>query len=315
MGKIKPSPEAIDMFMSLGERVAENVKRKLNEIATEDIYWGIITPSQAILMLYGLAPPTPKETIALMKEVFVEKEKILEQKYVDILEKVIGIYKKFEKEELKTISGKEIDILLEQSSDYMKRLKELMKQIEERMAEGEIEKVYSSVMDLVKKILGEVSEASILVKFEKELVEKAKVSSRNLDLLKEIMDVKKKHKKGNLSKERVASLNRAANELMSTLLEYSQRKELWGVERNKISIIYHEGKEKRRAELYVFKEAVFLVPDMTKDEIKKFSNNKLIDSDKQEMKKYSGSEAEARIISVDLMTLLKKQLGEFEIVF
>ena len=31
MGKIKPSPEAIDMFMSLGEKVAENVRMRLNE--------------------------------------------------------------------------------------------------------------------------------------------------------------------------------------------------------------------------------------------------------------------------------------------
>ena len=94
MGKIKPSPEAIEMFMSLGEKVADNVKRKLNEILIDDIYWGVITPSQAVLMLYGLAPPTPRETYALMKEIFVKKEKLLELKYVATLEKIVEIYKK-----------------------------------------------------------------------------------------------------------------------------------------------------------------------------------------------------------------------------
>ena len=62
MGKIKPSEEAIDMFMNSGEQMLNRVKYKLRDIAMEDIFLAILTPSQAALMTYGLPPPAPKET-------------------------------------------------------------------------------------------------------------------------------------------------------------------------------------------------------------------------------------------------------------
>jgi len=157
MGKIKPSPEAIDMFMALGERVIKTVKKKLNEIVVEDIYWGVITPSQAALMLYGIAPPTPKETVNLMNEVFVEKEHLLEKKYIDVLRKIVTLYKDYEHQKVKQISGKEVDSLLKQVSDYMSRLKELMDQISEKSKHNTLIEMHDSVFDLLKKIFGEHS--------------------------------------------------------------------------------------------------------------------------------------------------------------
>ena len=61
MGRIKPSPEAIDTFVASGDKMMERVRFKLREIIEADIYWSTLTPSQAALMMYGVAPPTPKE--------------------------------------------------------------------------------------------------------------------------------------------------------------------------------------------------------------------------------------------------------------
>lgn len=316
MGKIKPSPEAIDMFMSLGEKVAENVKRKLNEIVTEDIYWGVITPSQALIMLYGLPPPTPKEIQqGIFRKIFVEKEKLLESKYADILEKIVDIYKKYEHEEIKTVSGKEIDVLLEQSSDYIKRLKELMQQIEEKKIKEEIVQIYNSVIDLLSKIFGTNNETTLLTKFEKELVNKGKISSRNLNLLKEIININKKYKKGKVTKEEIASVRRAAHELISAVLEYSQRKELLETEKSKIELIYKEGKEQKKAELFIFKDVVFIIPDVTKEEINKFSNGKIIKSSQEELKKNLAKGEKEKRITPELLTYLKQTFGEFELIF
>ena len=99
-GKLKPSPEAIDMFMSMGDKTVQRAKGALLDILVHEIYWGVITPSQALLMLYGLPPPTPKQTVKEMREIFVDKEKMLEAKYVTILEKVIEKYKEYEHEKL-----------------------------------------------------------------------------------------------------------------------------------------------------------------------------------------------------------------------
>src|SRR3989344_2350101 len=53
-GRIKPSPEAIDLFMKEGDRTLELVKRRLLD-AMIDVYYGVLTPAQAILMLAGEA--------------------------------------------------------------------------------------------------------------------------------------------------------------------------------------------------------------------------------------------------------------------
>ncbi|MCS7134653.1 MAG: nucleotidyltransferase domain-containing protein, partial [Candidatus Pacearchaeota archaeon] len=215
MGKIKPSPEAIDLFMSLGEKITENVKKKLNDIVIEDIWWGVITPSQAVLMLYGLAPPTPKETVELMREIFVKKENLLEEKYVKILEKIVNMYKKYEHTFKLSITGKEIDELLEEISQYMERLKSLMKQIEEKIAEKEINQQYDQIFELISSIIGHVSRTNLLEKFKKELIEKNKIPKRNLFLLKEILEIIEKHKKGKVTKHDLANIRRAAHELSS----------------------------------------------------------------------------------------------------
>jgi hypothetical protein len=76
-------------------------------------------------MLYGLPPPTPKQTAPEMRKVFVEKEKMLEPKYINILEKIVGIYKDFEHEKIKEIKGVELDKILKDTEDYLKRLKDL----------------------------------------------------------------------------------------------------------------------------------------------------------------------------------------------
>src|SRR5680860_704080 len=57
MGKIKPSPEAIDMFMSSGNKLKETIDKRIFDVATLDLFWGISTPTQGLLMLYGLSPP------------------------------------------------------------------------------------------------------------------------------------------------------------------------------------------------------------------------------------------------------------------
>ncbi len=320
MGKIKPSPEAIDMFMSLGERVAINVKRKLNEIATEDIYWGIITPSQAVLMLYGVPPPVPKETVKLMRDIFVKKEKILEPKYIDILDKIVTLYKKYEHEEVKTITGKEVDMLLKQSSEYIKRLKELMDQIEKKTSEKEIIEIYDSIFNLLKGILGKAGETVMLKKFEDELVKKTKLSPRNLILLNKIVDAKKKYKKGKITKQDISEARKASHELTSALLEYTQRREILEIEKHKIDLIYktkEAGKEiVKKGEVLLFKDSAFIIPDITLDIIKKFSEEKIRDSNKEELRKNLAKKGKIeKKITPKLLEALRKLFGEFELIF
>ncbi len=226
MGKLKPSPEAIDMFMSMGDKTVKMAKSGLLDIVIRDIYWGVTTPSQALLMLYGLPPPSPKQIVNDMKKIFVDKEKMLEKKYINILEKVVGIYKDFEHEKIKEIKGVEIDKLVKDTEDYLKRLKELREQIEKRAQEKTIEQVYKDVFELLKIMTTKKSQEKVILAFENDFVKTAKFSPQHLRILKNIVSSRTEFKKGKSSPHKVDQARKNASILINDLIEYNQRLDL-----------------------------------------------------------------------------------------
>jgi len=152
MGRIKPSPEAIEMFMSTGEQMLERIKFKIRDIGMEDTFYAILTPSQAALMMYGIPPPTPKETPEVMTDIFVKKEKLLEKEYIDILKRNIEIRKELEHGIKKELTGREVDELVKDAEKYLKRLNELFKAIEKKKEEESVLHNYESIVTVVRDI-------------------------------------------------------------------------------------------------------------------------------------------------------------------
>ena len=238
MGKLKPSPEAIDMFMSMGDKTVKMAKSGLLDIVIRDIYWGVTTPSQALLMLYGLPPPAPKQIVNDMKKIFVDKEKMLEKKYITILEKVVGIYKNFEHEKIKEIKGVEIDKLIKDTENYLKRLKELREQIEKQAQERTIEQVYKDVFELLRIMTAKKSQEKIILAFEKEFVKKGKFSPQHLRILKNIVGARAEFKKGKSNPHKVDQARKNASILISDLIEYNQRQDLISLEKERMKSEY-----------------------------------------------------------------------------
>ena len=267
-----------------------------------------------------MAPPTPKEIQeGEFRRVFVEKEKMLEPRYADMLEKIVKAYKRYEHDPKIVISGKEIDEMLSDSTEYMKRLKELMKQVEQKMAKKEVLEVYNSVFELLEKTIGKCAETAACGKLSKGLVEKGLVPAKVAALLKDIIEIAKKHKKENITKQELASMKRDAYELTGYLNEYLQRKEILETEKKKVYLIYQtKVKEKmvvKRAELFVFKDVAFLLPDITQDAIKKIAQGKMSDSNKEELTEYLKKAAVVeKRIDKTLMDNVRKVIGEFEII-
>lgn len=307
MGKIKPSPEAIDMFMSMGDKLGENIKRRLLDIVVGDLYWGVLTPSQALLMLYGLPPPTHKETVSEMKRIFVDKEKMLEKRYIDILETiVIKYYKGYEHEKIKEVSGQEVDKLLKDAEDYMKRLKELREQIEKRTQEKTIEEIYNNVFRILEGLFGKKSETELVKTFEKELVNKGRTDPRFLHILNELIDSKKKYKsKKKPTTHEVEEIRKNAVQLINNLIEYGQRCELADLQRSKVILSYKD----KHADLFLTNPS-FLIQE---GKIKKITN-KIEDASKEEFEKILNEQkGKAGKLTQELISLLKKELGDFEI--
>ncbi len=312
MGKLKPSPEAIDMFMSMGDKTVKRAKSALLDILIHDIYWGVITPSQALLMLYGLPPPTPKQTVREMEKIFLEKEKMLEKKYIVILEKIVGLYKDFEHEKLKEIGGTEIDSLLKDTEDYLKRLKELREQIEKGAQEKTIEQVYRDVFSLLEIIFGKKSQEKIINDFESELVKTGKMPQQSLRILKDIIHARTEFKKGKSNVNKIEEARRDATLLINHLIDYSQRQDLVKIEKTKMRIKFKEDGKEKFAELIAANGNAFLIIGNAINKItSKIEPSHLDELSKavEEQRKKNGVEINPKIFDV-----LKKELGEFEIV-
>lgn len=310
MGKLKPSPEAIDMFMSMGDNTIKRAKRALLEIVIGDLYWSVLTPSQALLMLYGLPPPTPKQIVGEMKKVFMTKEKMLEKKYIDILEEiVIKYYKGYEHEKIKEVSGKDVDRLIKNTEDYIKRLGELRVQIEKRAQEKTIEQINKDVFDLLKTILGKKSQTDLIEEFDKKLIKTGKLSMNARRILDNIVGARKEFKKGKSNSHKVDLARKDASILINDLIEYSQRCDLATMEKGKMMLRF--GKNEM-AELLTADDKTFLI----QGNIIKVLGEKAKIVDMGEMAKAIENQKTKASLQINpkIFELVRKELGDFEII-
>jgi predicted nucleotidyltransferase/uncharacterized protein (UPF0332 family) len=226
MGKLKPSPEAIDMFMSMGDKTVKRVKSALLDVVVNEIFWGVTTPAQALLMLNGCAPPNAKKELTRdFKREFYDT-KMIEKKYLDFLQGVVDIWRAYEHEEIKEISGVKVDKLVKDTEDYLKRLKELREEIEKRAQEKTIEEIYKDVFVLLKGMFGNKSQDAIIEEFETKYVKKAKFAPQHLRILKDIVRARAEFKKGKSDSHKVDQARKNASILINDIIEFNQRCEL-----------------------------------------------------------------------------------------
>ncbi len=267
MGKIKPSQEAIDIFMSTGDQMLKRVSYKLKEIGMEDFYWAALTPSQAALMLLGLPPPTPKETPGVLRDVFVKKEKLLTDEDVDIMQRLIKIRKDLEHGTKTEVSGKELDELMEATERYLKRLEKLFDEIyKRREAEGVLH-TYENTVTVVRDSLRlegvDHSPDSHLVElFEKHLTGKGLIPEKYSRFLKDILDAKKQYDKKSLTKADIGEVTKKGHEFFRVMLEHMQRAHTRDLDRVRIRVKHGEA----FGEVLFLKHQVFIVHDIQKQE-------------------------------------------------
>ncbi|PIO07692.1 hypothetical protein COU59_02865 [Candidatus Pacearchaeota archaeon CG10_big_fil_rev_8_21_14_0_10_34_12] len=311
MGKLKPSPESIDMFMKTADKTKEMADRRLVD-AMVDIYYGVLTPSQALIMLYGLPPPTPKETAKKFEEIFVTKEKMLKKTEIAILEKAVREFKAYEHDLKYTIKGSEIDKMKKDAEDFFKRLKQLREQIEKIAQERTINQIYNDVFGLLENIFGKKSRKNLTEEFKKDLVNTGKFPPSSISVLESIVRVKNEFQKGKSNSHKIDSARKNASLLINDLIDYSQRKDLMAMEKNRFRLKYNEGGKNKIAELVLTGGESFLVIG---NRIKKITN-KISDSSLQEFSNAVAQSKAKKEFSIEpkVFELVKKEIGKFEIV-
>lgn len=324
MGKIKPSPEAIDMFMSSGDKIKELIDKKIFDIATLDLFWGISTPTQGLLMLYGQSPGNVYDTVKAFKETFVIKEKLIEKKYADILENIaLGHFKAMEHGKIKPgdIDGAKIDKLKKDAQDYIARLKELREQIEKRIQEKSIEQIYHDVFKMTGNLLKKKSELSILKEFDNKLIKEGKFPPRFLKNLKFIAKTKREIEKAkeakaankkqkNLTFKQTQDVDQArkyAAEITTALIEHTQRCELSILEKSHFQIKGHD----MQAEVFFLKDTFLVQPN----QIQKVSKDALAKATPKQLEEQIAAHKNKETkIDYKSLTVLHKIFGEFELI-
>jgi uncharacterized protein (UPF0332 family) len=267
MGKIKPSAEAIDMFMGSGEQMLTRVRNKITDIGMEDVYYAILTPSQAAIMLYGLPPPTPRETPAVLNDIFVKKEKILEKKFVDILQNTFDIRKEIEYREKKELTGKELDELLNNADKYLKRVKRLFTQIEHMKESESMVHIYDSVVTIIRDVLRfegieKFSDENVVTMFKDALVDLGKVPDKYLRMLQDIAKAKKDYDTNKLTKHEVEKVRKDSGQFVKFMVEYLQRKRGRELEKARIRVKHGE----KIGEVIMLEKEAFIIHDIDAEE-------------------------------------------------
>jgi predicted nucleotidyltransferase/uncharacterized protein (UPF0332 family) len=314
MGRIKPSPEAIEVYKSTGEQMLDRVRFKLRDIAVEDMWYAIITPSQAAIMLYGLPPPAPRETPDVLREIFVKKEKLFAEEHVKFMEQVIKIHKDVEYGTRKNVTGNEIQELLEKGEKFLKALSNLYQQIEEKRQLENVVHLYESTLTVTRdalKVEGfeKTSDEQVAKQFE-ELVHRGVVPDRYLRLLKEIQKAKKQYDAGKLTASEVIELQKNAGEYFKFLVEHIQRKRSRDLDRARLRVKYG----KRFGEVVVLENEAFVIRDLEADqkEISKgiFKDGKVIKLASSDLEALEHALATASVGKVSLSEKMFETLQE-----
>ena len=309
MGKVKPSPEAVDKFMKYGEQNESLVTRRMID-AMVDIYWGVVTPTQALMMLSGHAPPAPKTMVADVKKVLVDEEKVMGLSELKFLERVIKLYKDYEHGTLKKVPGKEIDDLLVESKKFDVKLKEIRKKLEARLIVHDAARSYTEVFDLLGKIFGKKSSEQLVKLAEKELIAKGKLQPRFSKTLKAIVSMKTKVKSGKVTQLEMGVLRRDAIEVIKELLDYAQRSDLVMIEKGVLQVTFGD----KKGEIVLCDSGVFFVEA---GRVMKIENGKFALCDKVMLEKAIADTKNKTELSIssDVLETLKKELGKFSISF
>ena len=157
-------------------------------------------------------------------------------------------------------------------------------------------------------VVGKLSLEKTLDDFEKKFVKKGKFTKRHLAILKEVVEVRKDFKKGKITAKKLDDVRKNSTILVNALIEFTQRCELVALDKGRMRLKHKKGV----AEALIAGDAIFLVNG---NKIQKVTD-KIEDSTMNELNKAVEAQKGKGDVQINpkVFTLLKKELGDFEIV-
>ena len=314
LGKIRPSPEAIDMHMNVANQLVDRAKKTLSDIVMNDVYYAVLNPAQAILMLKGYNPTTPKETVKIFKEVLCEKEKEVSKKDVDILEATVKKFKEIEHNKDTVILGKDVDKMLKDADSFLKNMKKMFEEVTEEKTKESISSAYTELLTQIRTLRGfaDLSEVDLIKSFENEYIKQGKLPAF---VKKSFTHIKKAIKDFDEGKITVTEVNKALKEMRNVqaeIKEYRDSRLLREVNNKKLILTYDENKN---IELLNFDGKVVL-NILSEQKIYVLNDkNKFVESDLTSVELNDMSKLSSLSLSEDLLKSIKVLLKTKEIYF
>jgi hypothetical protein len=265
MGKIKPTPEAIESFIASGRLLKNTIESNLKELAAEKIYYMMLNPAQAALMFIGVPTSTPDETPILLERYFVKK-KLLSKKYVDWLTQVIKLRKGIEHERIKDISLKEIDKYFQRAKKFTIKVERVLEKIrKEKMKEEirEIETIYKEGLRNALEGIGiKASENEIIRVFARNFVKKGFLPSEYLEVINYINSLKENYNRGVITEDEIRKAKMEVRDFASKISTMFEIQKLGKSGKCKLRFEY----KNRIGEMWIFADEFYLIKDIKEPE-------------------------------------------------
>lgn len=265
MGKIKPTPEAIESLMTSSQLLNKMVKSNINEIVIEKIYYAMINPAQAALMYTGIAPPVYSETPHLLERCFVEK-KLLDKKYINWLTDLIELRKKVEHGNLQ-LDGKQLEEYRQKAEEFAEVVTKLFDKLKNELMAEKIKEIDYMCKKGMKDALGvigiKVKENELTERFISEILTKEKLPPVYVDFINYFKHVKEDYKKGLVIQDEVLKLEKEAHDFIESVLNFVKTSERKGTDRFKMRCRY-KGKT---CEIWLLGEEAYIIKDVEHPEL------------------------------------------------
>jgi len=156
---------------------------------------------------------------------------------------------------------------LNESNKYLKRIKRLFTQIEKIKEEGDMIRVYETIVTIIRDVLRiegieKVEDVEVVKVFEDKLISQGKIPAKFLRILNDILKAKKDYDEKKLTRVEVEKVQKDSNELIKFLVEYMQRKRGKELERTKIRVKHGN----RYGEVILLDKIAFIIHDIDHEE-------------------------------------------------
>jgi len=314
-GELIPSPESIRRYITDGKKYIDRMNMKVKSIATDDLFWSIVYPSQGILMLLGVPPGSPNQVSDQINEHLV-KSNLLDKKFHKTYSKINKLRKDLEYGKQKDVDNNQIVHLIDESVKYIEEIDKLYTKLEKKIISDKLsslEKRTKEDINSLLKLSGINSKKSNLISsFKHEILEKGFSRSKYIELINKL-----ENKNKLLTLSEVDSLDFQLNDLKNQTIEILNSKK--SNISNTVFIKYKERDIYKSAKIWLFQDKLFIIKNIEDASSKLYSydynkKGKIGEESESNLKvlnnKIKNYDGEPTLINVNTLKSLKNIFGE-----